>query len=258
MIEQLERVEFHVVTPSYRRPTDVKAAYLVRGMKIVVRPEEEAVYRENYPDVELVVMDRGVTGLSNTRQWIYEHFGNVFMVDDDVVRVSRLYMIDKAPPELTPDEAYELIQYTGNMARAAGCYLFGFNPNPSSLIYNPFNPIRLSGYIPGYSLGLVKGSKLYFDPTFVSTDDYFISALNAYHHRMCWKDTRFCFEPKDNFEKAGGVAAYRTMDTEKQDTLNLARMFGDVVRLKGVTGMGKKGANRVAGIEYSRTLQIPF
>lgn len=251
-------IEFHVVTPSYRRADDVLAASKVANIKIVVRPEEADAYREHNPYNEIVVMDKGVTGLSNTRQWIYEHFGNVFMVDDDVVRVSRLYMIDKAAASMSPEEAYELIQFTGNMAHEAGCYLFGFNPNPSSLIFNPFQPIRLSGYIPGYSLGLIKGSKLYFDPTFVTTDDYFISALNAYHHRMCWKDTRFCFEPKDNFEKTGGVAAYRTMDTEKQDTLNLAKMFGDVVRLKGVTGMGKKGASRVAGIEFSRTLMIPF
>ncbi len=251
-------VDFHVVTPSYKRPDSVPALNVVKGIKLVVRPSEYAQYKEHYPDAEIVQLGSDVKGLPMTRQWIYDYFGNVFMIDDDSIGVNRLYIAKRKESLLSPEEAYDLIQFTGNMAIAAGCMIFGFNNNPSQLTYNPLVPIRLSGYINTSAIGMVAGSKLYFDPLFISTEDYWLCGLNAHYYRKSYADLRFVFQCEDNFEKAGGMAAYRTGDSEKQDTLNLRRMFGDVVRLKGKTGTGVKGKTRMAGIEYSRFLKLPF
>jgi hypothetical protein len=55
-----------------------------------------------------------------------------------------------------------LIQRTAAAARAAGCYLFGFNATPNAKHYYPHKPIELTAYINACAFGLHPSDRLYF------------------------------------------------------------------------------------------------
>lgn len=250
---------FSVVTPTYKRAGKVQSIGVSSNLKLVVRQSEAAEYKEHYPDSEIVQLPTQIIGLTMTRQWIYDYFGDVFMIDDDVVKCRRLYPVSRKASfcDMTPEETYELIQYTGNMALLAGCYLFGFNKNPNPLTYKPFVPIEMNKLINGCAIGMVSGSGLVFDNRFLAVEDFYISLLNYYKHRMAWIDMRFNFTQKDTFANVGGQQAYRTNETEKESTMLLRKTFGEVVSLKkdGYGGGSVRSKNKN---KYGRTISIPL
>jgi len=252
-------IDIKVVCPSYKRAGSVKTVSVVSNLAIVVRPAEKDEYAKFYPNNEIIPLPDTVIGLANTRQWIYENYPNVFMLDDDIVACSKMYHVTKKKTfmKTTPDEAYELIQYAGNMAHLAGCYLFGFNRSPNPLLFSPFNPILLSGFINGCAFGMLEGSKLHFDQRFTAVEDFYVSGVNAYYHRMAWIDMRFNFQQVGTFMLQGGQSSYRTMDTEKNDTLLLRKTFGECIELKPEK-FGGKSMTTGSKNPYGRTMKIPF
>jgi hypothetical protein len=248
-----------VVCPTYKRAGRVTTIDNVSNVTLVVRAEEESLYRSSYSKADIDVLPVGISGLANTRQWIYEKYGNVFMLDDDISNVVRLYPMSRKMSllKLSPDEAYELIQHSYNMSKLVDAYLFGFNRNPNPLIYFPFDPIKLTGIVNGCAFGIRESDKLFFDPRFTATEDFFISGLNAHFHRKTYIDQRFCFVQERTFMNNGGQAAYRTIETEKNDTLLLRKTFGQSVTLKG-ENYGGKGTSTKNKNPYGRVMKIPF
>jgi hypothetical protein len=226
---------------------------------LCVTESEEEAYRKFYPAAEIIVHPDTVVGLAAKRQWIYEKYGDVFMIDDDITAVHRLYM-RQLGPKLKPSETVKIIQWAGNMARLCGCYLFGFNKNPSPIIYNTFSPIRLSGVVTGCAFGMIRGSRLRFDPESTAVEDFYISGLNAHFHRKCLIDTRYNFVQDDTFTKRGGQSVHRNMATERKDTIFLRKCFGTAVTLKKdvIHSGNKKGVSAASKNPYGRTMKIPF
>ena len=83
-------------------------------------------------------------------------------------------------------------------------------------------------------------------------EDYFISGINAHYHRMTLIDNRFTFKFRNTFENKGGLASFRTVHKELEDTLVLRKYFGDAIVLKKDTFLAK------VKVEGSRSLRIPF
>jgi hypothetical protein len=160
--------------------------------------------------------------------------------------------------KLLPSEARDIIQWAGNTAHLCGCFLFGFNKNASLLIYRPFAPIKLSGFVTGCALGLLKGSRLRFSPESTAVEDFYISGLNAHFHRKAFIDTRFGFVQTDTFKNVGGQSSFRTMETERKDVLFLRRCFGEAIRLKNERTGSVHGYTSTSNNPYGRTLLIPF
>jgi hypothetical protein len=179
-------------------------------------------------------------------------------MDDDIVAVRRVYL-RQFGPKLTPRETYRIVQWAGNMAVLCGCYLFGFSKNPSPMQYDPFSPIELKGIVTGCAFGMVEGSKLTFSGESTAVEDFYISGLNAFHHRKAFIDKRFNFVQADTFTKRGGQAAYRSEETERRDTLFLRRCFGDAVVIKkSIERPGKRGMTARSKNPYGRTMKIPL
>ncbi len=248
-------MEIAVIIPTHGRAGRVTTLDAVANAKLCVAESQAPAYREHYPRAEFVIHPESVIGLSPKRQWIYEKFGNVFMLDDDVTHCQRVYLHSKkaAAMKLTPEEAYWRIQDNGNLARLAGCYLFGFNKDPNPTHYNPGIPLRLVGFVTGCALGILEGSKLSFNPRSTAVEDFYISGLNAHYHRKAWIDTRFGFVQKDTFSNVGGQASFRTVETERQDLLFLRECFGDAIRRK----IPKKAGGSTKS-PYGRTIVFPF
>ena len=244
-------VKIEIVIPSMGRADHVITKNCVKNAILCVPESEREEYEKYNSEMSIITHPDNLKGLALKRQFIYEHFPNSFQIDDDIKSIERVYAEKGERTSLTAEEAYEVIQFTGNMAKLAGCYLFGFNHNPQPISFNEHKPIQLTGVLNG-CIGLLEGSKLYFDKRAVVTEDYFICALNAYYHRKCWIDERFAIVGKDTFKNNGGCSNYRTIEQEKEDTLFLRQTFGEVIRLKEDTALAKRKH------PYQRTLAIPF
>jgi hypothetical protein len=254
-------MEIKVVIPSYRRAGNVKTIKVVSPCIICVPESELQSYKECYPNIEIVPHPDSIIGLALKRQWIYDHFGDIFMLDDDISMARRLWPMSgtKKATELTPDEAYAAIQWCGNTARLCGCYLFGFNKVPNPIIYDPFRPIMLSGYVTGCAIGLLRGSRITYSAESIAVEDFYVAGLNAYYHRKAFLDLRFNFVQEETFKRAGGLGFYRTIDTEKNDTLFLRRLFGEAITIKGESYGSHKGRTATKNHNpYGRTMHIPF
>jgi len=241
-----------IVIPSHKRPERVHTMQVVADAVICIPESQKKDYARYWGDDVLVTHPDSVVGLTAKRQWIYEHFGNVFMLDDDIRDMRRLYPLKKARVR-SRNTARDIIYATADAARQAGAYLFGFNKNPNPASYRSHKPISLTGYVTGCAHGLLEGSKLYYDTNVVVNEDFWISALNAYHHRYCYKDMRFTFMQQQTHKNPGGLAEFRNLKTEEADYKYLVDKFGkDVIRLKEDTKLRKRNH------PFEKTIYLPF
>lgn len=241
-----------IVIPSMGRSSEVSTINAIDNPIICVPESEKKDYEISYPAYEIVGHPDSVKGLSLKRQWMYEHFGDLFMVDDDLGGMYRLFL---APGEegsrLDPMEARAMIESTHQTAKELGAYLFGFSTCNDQRNYDPAIPFRLKGYCNGYGMGLISGSKLYFDGLAVVVEDYFVSLLNAFHHRYAFFDCRFGFSQKKTFKNRGGCSNYRNNKTERESTEFLKKCFGGAV-VEKVGGRGSRSH------EFERGMKLPF
>lgn len=247
-------IKVKVVIPTHKRADTITTHLIVANAFICVAESQLPAYKERHPAEKYLVHPDTVVGLAAKRQWIYEKCGHVFMLDDDITGIQRLYEDEaKKVRDMGPETAYEIIQYAGNMCHMIGKYFFGFSKNPNPAMYRAMSPIKLSGYVNGCAFGLLAGSGLRWNPAVVAVEDYFISGMNAHKHRMAFIDHRFCFVQKDTFKGLGGLSEHRTTETEKEDTDLLIKFFGSAIEKKGLGNKLSKNKN-----EYGRIMKIPF
>ncbi|MBB3842211.1 hypothetical protein FHS57_006242 [Runella defluvii] len=243
-------MEVKVVIPSHKRWDRVLTTSAVDNAILCVAESQKALYEKCNKSIEIVTHPDNIIGLARKRDWITKHFKNVMMLDDDITHLTRIYTEKGEPTIVEPEEAYDIVQMTANAAQQAGAYLFGFSSSPTPISFNSLNPIQLSGYVTGCAHGVLDGSKLWYNPDIICNEDYWISLLNAYYHRLIWKDTRFYWAQKDTFVNRGGLAEFRNLDAEEKDFHLLKRVFGDVVELR----RNPKNAKH----PFQKTLKLPF
>jgi len=238
-----------IVIPSHKRAERVLTTAAVDGAILCVEESQEKLYRACNPKIDIVTHPDSVKGLARKRDWIIKHFGDVFMLDDDITAMQRVYTEKGEKINVEPDVASELIRQAAQACRDAEMFLFGFSTSPGPISYNPMKPISLSGYFTGCSHGVLSGSKLWYNPDIICNEDYWISCLNAYHHRGGWKDNRFYFAQKDTFVNRGGLSEFRNVDAEEKDFKLLQRTFGaEIVTLK---------KNQKVH-QFQKSLKLPF
>jgi hypothetical protein len=221
---------------------------------IICVPDSQGdLYRRCNPADEIVTHPDSVVGLARKRDWIIRHFGDVFMLDDDIDAFRRVYAEPGEPADIDEHTTYELIQSAADACRQMGGFLFSFAHAPTPVAYNPLKPLDLAGYHTGCAHGVLSGSRLWYNPEIKVNEDYWISCLNAFEYRFSWKDTRFYFAQKNTFVNPGGLSEFRNVDAEQDDFNLLQRVFGgDVVTLK------KAGGKTKLKHPFQKTLKLPF
>jgi hypothetical protein len=211
--------------------------------KLVVPKFEQAKYHEAHPDVEVLATPATVKGIVATRQWVIEQFESVFMLDDDVYAVCRMFEDISTKVKITdPLTVYEIIQSSAAVARDLGAKVFGFSSYRDPVNYLSQNPIRMSAYLNASFCGFLKDHNLYYNLDIPEAEDYWISLLCVFKHRYLYQDTRYSFFTKANFVGEGGMASDRTQDKMIESTVQLKKYFGDVVNLKRPSN-SKKSVN---------------
>ena len=80
-----------IVIPSHKRPDKVLSKKLVVNPILCVAESQKGIYQEYNPGVEIVTHPDDVVGLIPKRNWMAKHFGDLFMIDDDVHNFVKLY-----------------------------------------------------------------------------------------------------------------------------------------------------------------------
>lgn len=179
------------------------------------------------------------------------------MLDDDLDRCRRTY-VDKSFEEgfivKDKDQVYDIFQSTALTAKELGCVYFGFSNSARPLDFSPMKPYYLTGHGVGGSHGFFEGYKMVLPDDCVSGVDYFLSASNAYFHRRCLINRRYAFTSKEStFMSSGGMADFRTAETERKDYYLLKSYFGAAIQKKKSTNMRNSMQS-----EYEKVLRIPF
>ena len=74
-----------IVIPSHKRHDRVFAKKLVNDPIICVAESQADLYQQFNPECEIVTHPDDVIGLIPKRNWMAKHFGELFMLDDDVL-----------------------------------------------------------------------------------------------------------------------------------------------------------------------------
>ena len=133
-----------IVIPSHKRAERVLTTAAVDGAILCVEESQEKLYRACNPKIDIVTHPDSVKGLARKRDWIIKHFGDVFMLDDDITAMQRVYTEKGEKINVEPDVASELIRQAAQACRDAEMFLFGFSTSPGPIAYNSMKPISLS------------------------------------------------------------------------------------------------------------------
>lgn len=248
----MSEVTVKIIIPSNGRAKLITTHNYIINAIVCVAESELAEYKEHNPEVEYVTHPDSVIGIANKRQWIYDKFHNVFMMDDDLKGLKNLTSRKGEKGSIAPDQAYWIIQSTANIAKLSGCYLFGYNNFVRPEHYHGQVPFSLTGYINGAGLGMLKGAtKLFFNDSIKASQDYWLTGLNAHYYRKAFIDRRFCIYQSSFGDTIGGCSDVRTNQAEEEDFKLLEMYFGDAIQLK-------KQTNTQLKHQFSKSIRIPF
>lgn len=243
-----------VMILSHKRAGKVETLKTVKNCSICVPESQAAEYREYNPGVEIIAHPDNVVGISPKIRWVYDKFRNVIMMDDDLSMMCRAYADKEFPlkQRVDAETAYEIIQASAYMCKEIGAHFFGFSNMPRPIGMATFAPFKFTGFVQGGSMGFLDGFKMVL-PDNCGAPDYFLSGINAYYHRKAWIDLRYYFASKEGtFRSTGGMAEFRSNESERNDYIMLKKYFGPAIERKGKTGV-KSMQSR-----YERSLIIDF
>jgi len=212
----------------------------VFGDELVLSVAESQVaeYREAHPDLKIDPHPDDVVGLPAKKNYVVAKFGEVFMLDDDV-----LAMVDHVEGDRVDDprRACDLVRRLADMARQMGAVMFGFSGDANPLHYLPHRPFALTGLIDGGKFGVLDSSIWWPEqPIYGCCEDMWACGLNAYENRYLLKDLRYALVgPTENNDLPGGLAGVRNQKALQQCAEMLVEAFGEAVQLKPQSEAGK-------------------
>lgn len=246
-----------IVIPSHKRHDKVFAKKLVLNPIICVAESQADLYRQYNTDCEIVTHPDDVIGLIPKRNWMAKHFGELFMIDDDVHAVKNL-VVEKGEPGVIrdPERVTEIINSLYELACMLDVHLFGFTSRISPVMYDESGFYSLSKMITGCSYGVRYNKNVWWNEEIKLKEDFWISCYMKYKERRILTDLRYNFSQKSTFVNAGGLAAFRNQEEERRSILFIKKNFGDSIQLKGATNNGKDKTKQM--VEYNISCKFRF
>jgi hypothetical protein len=246
-----------IVIPSHKRHDRVFAKKLVNNPIICVAESQADLYRHFNPDCEIVTHPDDVIGLIPKRNWMARHFGELFMLDDDVHAVKMLYSEKGEKGVLKdPDVITGIINNLYELACLLDVHVFGFTSRISPVMYDETQYYSLSKMITGCSYGVRYNKNVWWNEELRLKEDFWISCYMKYKERKILTDLRYSFSQKDTFVNAGGLAAIRNQEEERRSILFIKKHFGDSINIKGSSNNGKNKSKQL--VEYNISCKFKF
>lgn len=246
-------MEVKIVCPSKGRASNVLTKKLVEDLILVVPEKEVEAYKEHNPECEVVAEPSHVRGITASRQFIIDTYPNVFMIDDDIMSIRKMYSEEGEEYQLyDPDEVRDVIQRCADVAYDIGAKMFGFANLRAPAHYVSHKPIGFTGYLNASYTGYLEGHDLAYDTSYPEGEDHYMCCLNVYKNRYMFIDHRYAFITQGNFSAEGGCNLDRTKDDMITTTLKLRKTFGDAIKIKKPTA----GKSKLR--EGERSVSFPF
>jgi hypothetical protein len=246
-----------IVIPSHKRHDRVFAKKLVLDPIICVAESQADLYRAYNPDCEIVTHPDDVVGLIPKRNWMAKHFGELFMLDDDVHVVKTLFC-EKGESGVVrdPERITGIINSLYELACMLDVHVFGFTSRISPVMYEESQYYSLSKMITGCSYGVRYNKNVWWNEELKLKEDFWISCYMKYKERRVLTDLRYNFAQKATFVNAGGLSAIRNQEEERRSILLIKKHFGDSINLKGETHNGKDKTKQL--VEYNISCKFKF
>lgn len=232
-----------IVIPSHKRADRVLTSKLLKNPIICVPESQLGEYREYNPDAEIVTHPDSVVGLIPKRNWMVRHFGDIFMLDDDIQKVFVNYRSqdDIENSFKDPDKVEKVIYNLYDIAKMVGVHLFGFSNLTGPVQYDEFDFLSLRKSITGCSYGMISNDCLRWNEEMKVKEDMWISCLAKYYDRKILVDLRYTFAQKSTMVNQGGLSGIRSQETEDQSILELKKNFGSAVSMKSRNVVSRDG-----------------
>ena len=228
-----DRERIMIVCPSKGRCDNVKTTILIPSVTLIVPASEEENYKRCNPNTQVIGTPPEVRGIVKTRQWVLDHFEEVFMIDDDVINVRKNFENEQQKVWVTDaEQILEIINETVYIAREIGAKVFSFSRTVNPLQFSGHSLFSHTGYMNASYCGFLKGHGLSYDLTMNEGEDHYMSCLNMFKHRYCLIDERYSFMTDGNFKSKGGCNGQRTRESMIKNTMHLREIFGEVVTFK--------------------------
>ena len=173
-----------IVIPSHKRHDRVMSKRLVVDPIICVEESQADLYKEHNPECEIVTHPDSVIGLIPKRNWMAKHFGDLFMLDDDVHVVKNLNAergesgVIRDPKKIT-----HIIESLYELACMLDVHLFGFTSRISPVMYDESGYYSLSKMITGCAYGVRYNKNVWWNDEIKLKEDFWISCYMKYKER---------------------------------------------------------------------------
>jgi hypothetical protein len=244
-----------IVCPTHGRAGRVRLFDVLPDVPLCVAESQAPLYRDAYPDAELIVHPDEVVGIAPKRQWLLDRHPEVFMFDDDVKAVVDLGARPGEKARMTPEAVRGHVERLFDMARALDVYGVGFSSYGDPTLYRPHRPFALTGFLSGHALGLRRSPKIklpYPAAPWLLTDDLYVSALMHFHHRRVLREDAVGIVAEKTWKGTGGMATHRTWRRVVENEKYLKELFGDAIVRRSDT------ARSSLTVEIQLTLKVPW
>lgn len=224
-------MELTIVCPTHGRAGQVKAFEAFgEDLLLSVAESQVAEYRAAYPDARIDPHPDTVVGICQKKNWLHKKYGSVFMIDDDAKPMIDLMGV--TTHKVDPATAVDVIWRLADQADQMGAKFYGFAEEPNPLHFSPMHPFRVTGPIAGGKVGWHASDDLWWpdEVEFSVAEDVWMSALNAYAHRYCLIDMRYCIPTQVG--QLGGLSKFRTDSAIWRAADRLKDAFGDAITIK--------------------------
>lgn len=222
-----------IVIPSHKRHDNVLSKKLVNNPIICVPESQKDLYKDYNPDCEIVAHPDSVVGLVSKRNWMVNHFNELFMLDDDVIIFKKLYIEEGESNKVSDkSEITRQIYSLYELAKMTNINLFGFTKIQHPRHYEMFKHYSLNKMITGCAYGVIKSPNTFWEEDLKLKEDFWISCYIKHTERKILVNEKYSFTKKDTFVSAGGLAEFRNRKTEEENMLKIKKYFGSVISIK--------------------------
>lgn len=229
-----------IVIPSHKRWDRVISKKLFPSPIICVAESQAEKYRLFNPECEIVTHPDDVRGLIPKRNWMAKHFGDLFMVDDDVCEFKKLCNVagEKAAikdPKIIQQKVEELHE----LATMLDVHLWGYTQKNTPVQYNEQEYLSMRVAVTGCSYGVRYNENIWWNEELKLKEDFWINCYVKFKERRFLSDCRYTFVQRDTFVNSGGLSEIRNHEEEKRSILFLRKNFGESVQIKGQSTNGQ-------------------
>jgi len=220
-----------VVSPSYKRAGNISVRRFYPDTVLAVHEFEAGEYKKKDGEPILIIPDSLRGNMGKVRNFIVESFGDVVMLDDDVVSVGRFdsRVNDFQGKSYDKNEFESFVDHGFRMAEELGVCLWGVNLQSDPKFYRAYSPFSFLSPVLGPFSCIRKNPIRYDERLSLNEDyDYFLQHIQRYHKTLRFNCNWY---KAGHLSQRGGCGAYRTMKEEKaQSDLMIQKWGRGVVR----------------------------